>query len=769
MVLTHVALTLSFAAGVVMPNAPTPAPKPSTAMPLAAHLLDPAAPDGLAGRSDEQLADLVRVSLGRIQLDDEHLALDDPQDIQDLITLAAALEALAGRDVDAPALRGAAVYAAYGCHAVGTAYASSPATRAAVDRLPALAKSPGYQALLTALVGSVRGMRELGRGWFPVALHRALEDRPKAASLHNLRGLWLAREGRHVEAAAAFRQAIELGSKADYGVHLYDELLTLSDHATEPAQRARLADEASALAEKVGGDVPGAAGRLAAVAQRHADEAAVAAYDAPGARRDPASGAEQVARLARLDRGADAQALVRELLDRYPKAPEVLHVAAEVWATGRRYDQLAALCTRAEAEGLFDQRLLEARVAAHAQARMEHLQGQGTAAPAALGDLRADLARYAKLAGPAGDETARALRILLATADAMRAAAQGGKGSQGRAALVLKMAQDALAAHPTSVTTLRVAVGASLSLQAPDKAMALLVSRLPKLASAQRASMTLLLARMELGYGARRRDAALMDRGLGRLAGLRVSQDGDAEDQVALRYTRLVGPLARAALAGTRQAVEDATRAVGKDLGVPSVLEALIALDGLFDRSTEDGRRGALAAALSAGAVALAQGHEGLGRVALKAARRYAGAEDALGLLADGQAQVVDGDLPGAFGRLTRAAALATRPAVRFAARKWVILAANKAGDARAAFDAVGPLLEDWGPAKIPDRVEAGVPLPVFAGDFQVGVGVVHGQPLRPEVTASPLLLLVPDFPAERAWFVELKDKLKGLESGGGG
>ncbi len=765
MLVAHTALSLSLVAGVVMSHAPTPTPQPSAALPLAAHLLDPATPDGLTGRSDEQLTDLVRVSLGRVQLDDEHLALNDPQDVQDLITLAAALEALATRGVDAPALRRAAVYAAFGCHALGTAYATRAATREAVDRLPSLASDPGTRALLTALVGSVRGMRALGRAWFPVALHRALDDQPKAATLHNLRGLWLAREGRHAEAAEGFRQAIGAGAKVDYGVHLYDELLTLAGAAEDPAERRKLRDEAAALARKVGGDVPGAAGRLRAVAQRHADEEAAAAYGAPGARRDPISGAEQVARLTRLGRGAEAEALARELLERYPKAPAVLHAAAEVWALGRRYDELGALCARAEAEGLLDQRLLEARVAAHAQARMEHLQGKAPAAPAALGALRADLARYAKLAGSVGDETARALRTLLATADALRAKAGAGQGAAGREALVLKMAQDALAAHPTSVTTLRVAVGASLSLQEPDKAMSLLASRLPKLSGADRASMTLLLGRMELGYGARRRDAALMDRGLGRLVGLHVE---GAEARAVLRYTRLVGPIARAALGGTRGAVEDATRAVAQDLGVPSALEALIDLDSRFDTSTEAGRRDAMAAALSAAALALAQGHEGLARVALKAGRRYGGSEDALALLADGQAQVVDGDLSGAFGRLTRAAALATRPAVRFAARKWLILAANKAGDARAAWEAVGPLLEDWGSAKIPARVEAGVPLPVFAGDFQVDVGVVHGEPLRPHVQASPLLILVPDFPAERAWFVRLRDKLQGLGQGGG-
>ncbi len=755
------ALSLSLAAGVAMPDAPTL--KPSAALPLAAHLLDAHNPDGIAGRSDDQLADLVRVTLGRVQLDDEHLVFDDPQDVQDLVTLAAALEALSARGVDAPGLRRAAVYAAYGCHALGTAYETQAATRASVDRLPSLAQGPGSRELLTQLAASVRGMRALGRAWFPVALHRALDDDAKAAILHNLRGLWLAREGRHAQAADAFRQAIAVSPKADFGVHLYDELLTLAREAGadgDTARRRALLDEAKALADKVTAGVPGAAGRLQTVARRHEDEEAAAAYDAPGARRDAASGAEQVARLTRLGRGAQAEELARALLAQYPKAPAALHAAAEVFALGRRYEDLAALCARAEEQGILDQRLLEARVAAHAQARMDHLMRGGAKPPAALGDLRADLTRYAALAGPAGDETARALRLLLATADALRAKATGAQGAEGRVALALKMAQDALAAHPTSAATVRVAVGASLSLQAPDKAMALLASRLPKLAPAERAPMILLLARMELGYGARRRDGALMDRGLGRLAGLTVE---GAQQQAVLRYTRLVAPVARAALAGTREAVEDAARAVAEDLGVPSVLEGLMELDRRFDRSTEEGRRNAMAVALSAGALAVARNYEGLARVVLKKARYYAGGEDPLGLLADGQAQVADGDLAGAFGRLTRAAALATRPAVRFAARKWLILAANKAGDARAAQEVVGPLLEDWGPAKIPDRVEAGVPLPVFAGDFQVNVGVAHGEPLSPQATASPLLLLVPDFPAERAWFVGLRDKLRGL------
>ncbi|MDP6942549.1 MAG: hypothetical protein QF464_00240, partial [Myxococcota bacterium] len=222
----------------------------------------------LADEQTEPLRRYQRALLTRLLLDQGRVAVSRPQALHDATVLAAVCVVVAERaepgSDDSPL---ALVRAAYVVHAAGHAYRHRPALRAAVAQLARSARGDEARTLFTQLAASAEGLEALGRRWFPTALHAAHARGEHARELDLLRGLWLEREGRMVQAAEAIGRAV--AAKATVASTI--DLVRVLAHAGKGGAARKLADQLRARA-------PGADGVLDAVLQGADDAAGTLAF-----------------------------------------------------------------------------------------------------------------------------------------------------------------------------------------------------------------------------------------------------------------------------------------------------------------------------------------------------------------------------------------------------------------------------------------------------------------------------------------------------------
>lgn len=670
----------------------------------------------LARQTPAELRVYRRTLLRRLLLDEGHVAIAAPRDLHDAVLLATVSALLVGATGDDDAARMDAVRAAYVVFMAGGAAREQAGLKQALEGLPATTKSPRTRELFGALIASVDGLETIGRAWFPVALHLALGDGPGDAELHHLRGLWLEREGRTAEATNALLASVESRPTVPAMVDLYRMLVD--------GQRSA---DAATLAKALVPRAPGVAGTLEAVLERAGDRAMTAVYEDPRYQPSVDERLAQAVRYRRLGQMARALATLEALDREAPHDVRVRELSAELWLEAERLGRLAALFEAAEADGGLSRRLLEARVAAVATARLQRARG-GAAHALAERDPGPDIAKLEAL-GVAG-ATLRGLEVVFALAaqPAERAGVEAAIGKLGTA-------------DPTGLETSRLVAAAWLALGEPEHAMWALAQRSPGLEEAKGAALAVLLGSLELTYGVRGDDRGLVARALDRLDRTATRR---AEGLAALRdYHRLVAGRVGAWLRDKRGRSEP-TAEDGE------TLEALLPLVDRLDPTVPAERAAARGAALSAAAIYAWRGEREHATGALAVARRI-GPTDALGWVAAGQAAVIGGDAAGGLTAFDEALAASPAPRLAFVARKWAALAANRLGDAEAMREHFREMLALWDAAGVPDVRTGDRPYVLVSGDAGVAVRLEPGAPLRVAVDLAPIVVLLPDFPHDRA------------------
>lgn len=708
------------------------------AMPLARRAVERG---DIARSSEQELAGYIGITLDGLMLDVQEPALDTPQEFQSLIGVSTALQLLEARGKATQQTRYQAAHAAYAMHLAGYRYDTRPGAHEAVESLPKTAPHEVARVELTELRDSIRAFRGFARQWFPNALHAALQDTPKDPTLHNLRGLFLLREGRAAEAAQAFDQALSLHPKVQFAVNLYRAQVERGDVNEAIVQR---------LYEGLVKQAPGVRGSLERIRERYADRAATAAFEAPGSRPSLDEKIRQVARYIRLDRSPAALVVVRDLLDHHSKSTAAIVAAAEAYLSWEHFDKLVSLLDSAKARQIDDRRLLEVELVAVGRAQLAKVQGQPTHAIAER-DLDALLAAYrARVMGPEADLIERTMRVFLLTAKARREAGADGEAPKAIRDAIEALTKEGLQRHPSDPRMIDLAVGAQLGLSGASAGIKALEEMLAggTLGPGISAYATFLLARLEAGLSIRKYDPAPMNKALERLARLDPKASGGLVSPAEHAYVSTVAQVAVAAMSGKRAAV-DAVRQ-----------EAIKRLDPLIDAFEVTDSRGALLAQSTAMALAaLAFGADNaMAHRALQRTRMH-GPRD-LGLLGYGLAAILRGDPQLGLNVLSAVTGPEQRPGQRFAAHKWSALAGNQAGAVEVTRQHLKNTLELWDAAGQPEAVEDRVPRPIFVGDLTVSVGLSPGEPLAPDIRIAPVVVLVPDFAHDKGEVTKLLDKL---------
>jgi hypothetical protein len=723
------------------PSAPAETPDQEIArvLPTAARALRA----GFDGKPAAELEAKLARTLGRLMLDDSEAALDSPSELHDLIVAAAAAARLEAEGALTPRTRLLALQAMYLLHVAGHAYEVRPEVRESVDSLRALEPSaPGPAgAEVGELVDSMRALRGYARRAFPRVLQGVLADPGKHHAVHHLRGLYLLREEQAEEAILALAMALAEEPRSRYAESLFLALLAADRR-----------DEAQAVYDQVARDTPSAKGRLDRELLDHVDRRLTQAYEAR--RGTPLPLDEEVGQLSRylrLGPRTAAEALAQRLYDQHGGEPRVRHAVARAWLETGRFGRAAELLMKARAAGQLDRKLLEAAIVLGAQSLLKD-PTPGQEVPAAAGVLEADLAAYAAGADAAADRTVRAVRILLAVASLAR----GSPPAEGMADLERQIAQ-ALDQHPDDLETLRLAAGAYLVTRGVRAAHELAMARAPKLRPELRNRAWLLVAELELGRAVRERNEKLAGAALARLEALHQQSNDGLIPIAEWRYAKLAARLARASMKGRRDPVEAIREPARREL---EALPGQFFLDDDLGRLLEEASACAVAALDLGGGSEEARALPPLGRVRLLAGQAP------LGWLASGLAALAVGDPAAAYGYLNAGLEEVDHPALGFAFHKWMTVAAQRAGDAPAKRRHLEALIDGWGRARVPAKVDAGVPMPVFVGGFRVEMRLSLTEPLSPILHLTPVTLLLPDFPHDRAQLVELLARLPRTPAG---
>ncbi|MGM0576779.1 MAG: hypothetical protein ACQEXJ_13730 [Myxococcota bacterium] len=689
-------------------------------LPLAARV----APD-LDDRPEAELRSYRRALLARLHLGEGRAAVEAPRDLHDAVLLAALSARL--RE-ETPEQRRRAATAAWLVHAAGVAFERDGRLHAAVERLPEAAETDRSRALFEDLARSAAGLRDLSREWFPQALHGALDDEPDADDLHHLRGLWLEREGRVEDAAYALLRTVTLRATVPRSLDL-----------TRILARAGREADARHVAKRLEARAPGAEGPARAILRAAEDRAATRAFEDAARTPGVSERIRQVARYHRLERPQAEGALAEALLRESPDDRRVQGLTASVWVRqarlGRLHDLLAEVSSE---ERPLPRRLLEARIAGAVMARLAAARGLEEH-PLGEEDLEADLARLSKLDGERGRRLEAELGPLLAATE----------HPDDEATLRDEIRDLAEREGPVEERRVRVIAASWLAAGRPDRAMGAVQRLLPAARPADRAQVGLLLAGLEVAYGATRGDRGLLARGQDRLDGLRLHDPGD---EALRRHHETVGRLVAAWSAG-RAPDEDA-------------LGALLPLVDRLDPTRPARAEAARAVAMSAAALAMAGGDREMGVGALQVARR-AGPRDAIGLLAAGLVAMSVEDAAGALTWLGDARERASTARLRFIIHKWRSLAANREGRTAEMSEDVAAMGDVWDAVDAPDRKDDHRPWPVMAGAVEIAVAMEPGEPLDLRVELLPLVALVADFPHDRARLEGLTSRRAGGDGGG--
>lgn len=667
----------------------------------------------LASEAPEALRSYRRTLLRRLLLDEGQVAIAAPRDLHDAVLLATASALLTGAAGEAAADRLDAVRAAYVVSAAGRAVAERAGLREALAGLGATTASERTRGLFAALGQSAGGLSAVGTAWFPEALHAALADGAGDAELHHLRGLWLEHEGRGAEAADALLAAVKARPTVPAMVDQYRALVG-----------AGRASDAATLAKALVPRAPGVAGTLAGVLEAAGDRAMTAVYEDPRYQPGVDERLAQALRYRRMGLMGKALATVEALQRAAPEDVRVRELSAEMWLESERFGRVYALCDAAEAQGALTRRLVEARVAAGATVPLAG--GRDETVPAR--DVRGDLAQLRAMGGD--EATARAVALVLALA------AEPPSREAVEAAI-----REVAAADLERFATSRLVAAGWLALGQPEQAMWALAGRLATARGADWQALVALLAGLEVSYGTRRGDRALVARGVDRLEG---AGEAPAVGLAALTaYHRIVGGriVAWAADPGGRARPGAADE------------EALAGLSGLVDRldvTVAAEREAARAAAVTSGALLAWKGEREQAIAAMSVARRI-GPTDALGWLVAGQAAVIGGDAAGALTAFDEALAAGAGPRLGFAVHKWAALAANRSGDEAAMREHFRAMLALWEAAGAPEVQVGERPLALASGEAGLAVRLWPGEPLTVAVDVSPIVVLLPDFPHDRA------------------
>lgn len=710
------------------PAPTTSAPSVTESLPYARQLFA----GGLGAEKTEALAQNIDQLVTRLMLDDQHAAIDRPTDLHALMLLATEVQVLDARGEDGPALRRAALSAAYMLHMMGHAYETRQSVRTALDALPDQVP-PERKAIFEALVESVRRMRRLGDRWFAYALPRVLKDDPQNPAVQDQRGLWLLREGHAKDAAAAFALAFRKSELPRHALNLYDALLVAQED-----------DEAAQLAARLVKAAPALSGRVGAIRIKRTDERATKAWEAaPEARYADAGGCvAQLRRYWRLDRQGATILLGKRLEADFPNDTAVQHAVAETWLALRQMDALGALLARAAAQGPLDQRLTETRISWAVQMAMPTAFSAGSGAPPAA-TLDADLDALAAQAGERGKLVRRAAHLLIPIGIRQAALAGGQIAPDPALAKRFEAAVDAgLEELPRSLEMRLLTLAGYVAFDRPLDGVKRAAQDLGALNADDQRTLTLLLARVRAGYAVRTHDAAALADAIKTLDGIAKGLPAKRPagwDEPAWAYTRAVLDVAQATLDGATLPTEQAQRALA---ALPRPL---------VDFDTEDGGERLYAVGLAATRgtllLALDQKPEAIadfGRL------RYLAQDEPVSKLVAAQVQLMLSDPNGAWELLSDGMSGDLRPSEAFAARKWRAITARLAGEAEAARREAQAQLELWDVAKAPDVVASRSPRPLFIGDFNVGLMLLPDEPLRVEVRATPIVLLIPDAPQTR-------------------
>ncbi|MEZ4268597.1 MAG: hypothetical protein R3F39_19750 [Myxococcota bacterium] len=670
----------------------------------------------LAEQAPSALRTYRRTLLRRLLLDEGHVAVAAPRDLHDVVLLTTVSALLEGAAGETAADRVDAVRAAYVVFMAAGALKEDPRLREALGGLATTTEKARTRELFAALARSVEGFEDLGRAWFPAALHAALEDGDAGAELHHLRGLWLEREGRRAEATNALLASVELKPTVPAMVDLYRMLVA-------EARRQDAATLAAALVPRA----PGVAGTLQRALEAAGDRAMTAVYEDPRYQPSVDARLEQAVRYRRMGQASSALVTLEALQREAPADVRVQGLSAELWLEAERFGRLAALFEAAAADGGLSRRLLEARVAAVVTARLERARG-GAGHALADGDVAADLAKLEALGVEAA--TLRGLEVVLALA--ARPAERAGVE-----AAITKLG----AVDSTGLDSSRLMAAAWLAMGEPDRAMWALAQRLPGLGAADGAAVAVLLAGLELTYAARAGDRGMVARALDRLER---TPEPAAVGLAALReYHRLIA----GRVAVWWRDKRGASRPTEDD---GEVLLALLPLVDRLDPTVAVERKAARGAALSAAALYAWRGEQERAVAALAVARRI-GPADALGWVAAGQAAVVGGDAAGALAAFDEALAASPSARVAFVARKWAALAANRLGDTDTMREHFKGMLALWDAAGAADVRTGDQPYALGSGEAGVAVRLEPGMPLRVAVDVAPIVVLLPDFPHDRS------------------
>ncbi|MFT7579546.1 MAG: tetratricopeptide (TPR) repeat protein [Myxococcota bacterium] len=723
--------------GLAMPSsAAAPAPEAelpiSKALPLAKALLG----QGVTKLSIPELERGVDQRLSRLLVGGGHAALDTPKDIEELVVLAIQVQALKARGENSRGLRAAALSTAYMVHLAGHAYTTRTHVRESFDALLERLsedQKPGYRLLLQSLPK----MRDYGKSWFPTALSGVQKDDPNQAWVHNQRGLWLFREGRYEQAAEAFAIALTTGMKARYAQSLYRALLK----GGKTTQAAELQARTIKLE-------PMLAGSLEQIRVGVEDDRLTAHYERFPKKATLIESLAQTHRYLRLGRVHAAEVLAAELLASTPGDPKVEDTIAEIYATINKPGRLSALLSTAEKRGPLSVRLREARVAQTIQSRIDKVL-EGKAHTMAGHNVTEDVAAIAAVHGEQSRILAVLPDVLAAIAGWINAGNAGAMEPTKAHIAALEAAIDkGYALLPKSPEMVLLATAGYIALDQSDTAMRKIPKWRRKLAAADRGAIDFLLARMQVGYGVRRLDKALLAKGVRSLAKLNA---GPGVPKHELAYALVVSRAARQVLDG-KSLPEKGT---AKKPGVRDVLAALPRHDLDFDVISAAGALHAKGVALTYGALLLALDDQGTARDALKEVRRV-DPDSALAKLAAGQAALIGGDGGGALQLLYEGLGRAGRPSEVFAMHKWIAYTANLVNDQQRAAHHIGAMLKMWDDAAVPASVSPRSPRPLFIGDFHVGVLLKPGEPLRPELRANPLVVLVADVPHKKSELEQL-------------
>lgn len=753
-------LTCVLAAQVLLaPPPPTPAPTPAGPAPLSAPApnvppITQALPfarfiaSDLAALSDDALLDVAEHLRTRLFSEDGATVIEVVSDLELALRFATAIQLLESRpsiqsSARAPAIRAAARSAAYLLHATGWAYETRVDVRASLEAVLPPPNAPNRGAMET-LIASVQAMRGYGNAWFPAALAAVQQDQRDAPTSLVQEGYWLSHEGKPADAAERLTRSLAQAPDPRVALQAYDTLLSIGSAEADGV--------AAELRQRFVAARPILDNAFESLKTWTDAARATGAYEAqPKGSADLPTSIAQAFRYIRVGRAAEAEALAREVLGRFPNAAEAWHAAAEVYYQLGRYESLRVLFLDAEAGGHFDARLREIRIAARMSLRVHESLGE-MHHPLADGDLEADLAAFiAANGGPksAADLAARTARIFIAIAGWM------GAKTTPQAPVALAAAQHEiealLAARPKDPDALRVALVAFAGLEQPLVGVQRVTPLAAKLPAADALALSFLLARVEAGVALRERDVAgaaaavahfaAIDKLLSKVAGKPKAGKPPAPapiDRATYTLAATIARLGEKVVAGAAPSLAELDAARG----------ALEGLEGAFDESDDGGRLLAQARGLAAGTLAELAGDPRVGDVfhATAALKR-----DELGLLASGIVQFVAGDAAGAGELFERASAEASRPAVQ----QWLAFARYKTatfvGDAAGAKSALGAALDQWDAARLPAAGPAGPFRPIFMGDFNIGLKVEPGVPLALELRASPVLTLLPELATTKA------------------